>query len=68
MNRGNGFYKMPIFFFFSATMCASDAVAALTLIKADVFPKLFSLVFGEGLVKQLLNKLINKIKNKQIIN
>jgi NhaP-type Na+/H+ or K+/H+ antiporter len=38
--------------FFSATMCASDAVAALTLIKADKYPKLFSIVFGEGLVKE----------------
>lgn len=36
--------------YFSATMCASDVVAALTLIKADETPKLFSIVFGEGLV------------------
>ena len=38
--------------YFSATMCASDAVAALTLIKADKHPKLFSIIFGEGLVSK----------------
>jgi sodium/hydrogen exchanger-like protein 6/7/sodium/hydrogen exchanger 8 len=31
-------------------MCASDAVAALTMIKADQYPKLFSVVFGEGMI------------------
>ncbi|KAL4484481.1 hypothetical protein ABPG74_019658 [Tetrahymena malaccensis] len=36
--------------YFSATMCASDAIAALTLINSTVYPKLFSIVFGEGLL------------------
>ena len=31
---------------FSATICASDAVAALTIIKPQEYPKLFSIVFG----------------------
>ena len=31
-------------------MCASDSVAALTMIKADNHPKLFSVVFGEGMI------------------
>jgi sodium/hydrogen exchanger-like protein 6/7/sodium/hydrogen exchanger 8 len=35
---------------FGATMCASDSVAALTMIKADKYPKLFSVVFGEGMI------------------
>lgn len=35
---------------YSSTMCASDAVAALTMIKADQYPKLFSVVFGEGMI------------------
>ena len=35
---------------FSATICATDSVAALTMIKADKYPKLFSVVFGEGMV------------------
>ncbi|KAL4429123.1 hypothetical protein ABPG74_015151 [Tetrahymena malaccensis] len=36
--------------YFSATMCASDAIAALTLINSAAYPKLFSVVFGEGLL------------------
>lgn len=36
--------------YFSATMCASDAIAALTLINSVTYPKLFSIVFGEGLL------------------
>ena len=35
---------------YSATMSASDSVAALTMIKADQYPKLFSVVFGEGMI------------------
>lgn len=35
---------------YSATICATDSVAALTMIKADKYPKLFSIVFGEGMV------------------
>ena len=35
---------------FAATICASDSVAALTMIKPDKYPKLFSVVFGEGMV------------------
>lgn len=31
-------------------MCASDAIAGLTLISSDKYPKLFSVVFGEGLL------------------
>lgn len=36
--------------YFSSTMCASDAIAGLTLISSDKYPKLFSVVFGEGLL------------------
>lgn len=35
---------------FSATICATDSVAGLTMIKPDAHPKLFSVVFGEGMV------------------
>ena len=35
---------------FSATICATDSVAALTMIKPQKYPKLFSIVFGEGMV------------------
>jgi sodium/hydrogen exchanger-like protein 6/7/sodium/hydrogen exchanger 8 len=40
---------------FGATLCASDSVAALSMIKADKYPKLFSIVFGEGFYTKLLN-------------
>jgi len=39
-------------------MCASDAVAALTIIKADKYPKLFSIVFGEGLLNDAVSIII----------
>lgn len=35
---------------YSATICASDSVAALTMIKPNKYPKLFSVVFGEGMI------------------
>lgn len=35
---------------YSATICASDSVAALTMIKPNKYPKLFSIVFGEGMI------------------
>lgn len=35
---------------YSATICASDSVAALTMIKPSKYPKLFSVVFGEGMI------------------
>lgn len=35
---------------FSATICATDSVAALAMIKSDKYPKLFAVIFGEGMV------------------
>ena len=35
---------------YSATICATDSVAALTMIKPGQYPKLFSIVFGEGMI------------------
>ncbi|MCA9735966.1 cation:proton antiporter [candidate division KSB1 bacterium] len=46
---------------FSATISASDAVAALTIIKATEFPKLFSIVFGEGLVNDAVAIILFKV-------
>ena len=43
---------------FSATMCASDSVAALTMIKPDQYPKLFSVVFGEGMINDAVSIII----------
>jgi len=39
---------------YSATLCASDAVAALTMIKFDQSPTLFSIIFGEGIVNDAI--------------
>lgn len=46
---------------FSATICASDAVAALTIIKPHEYPKLFSIVFGEGLVNDAVAIILFKV-------
>jgi len=40
---------------FSATICATDSVAALAMIKPDKFPKLFSVLFGEGMVNDAVS-------------
>ena len=40
---------------YSATICATDSVAALTLIPSDIYPKLFSVVFGEGIVNDAVS-------------
>jgi NhaP-type Na+/H+ or K+/H+ antiporter len=34
----------------SSLMCSSDVLAAITIIKYEEQPRLFSLVFGEGIV------------------
>lgn len=43
---------------YSATICATDSVAALTLISSDQHPKLFSIVFGEGMVNDAVSIII----------
>ncbi|EWS72871.1 sodium/hydrogen exchanger family protein (macronuclear) [Tetrahymena thermophila SB210] len=53
--------------YFSATMCSSDTIAALALISSKTYPKLFSVVVGEGLlndaVSLILFNSISKIVN-----
>jgi NhaP-type Na+/H+ or K+/H+ antiporter len=39
----------------SATVSATDSVAALTLINPDKYPKLYSVVFGEGMVNDAVS-------------
>lgn len=34
----------------SSLLCSSDVIAAISIIKYEEQPKLFSLVFGEGIV------------------
>lgn len=42
----------------SATLCSSDAVAALTMINQETQSRLFSVVFGEGLVNDAVSIII----------
>lgn len=37
-------------FVISSLLCSSDVIAAISIIKYEEQPKLFSLVFGEGIV------------------
>ena len=46
---------------YSATICASDSVAALTMIKPSKYPKLFSIVFGEGMVNDAVAIILFKV-------
>ncbi|KRX03049.1 hypothetical protein PPERSA_08124 [Pseudocohnilembus persalinus] len=41
--------------YFASTMCASDAIAAVTLINGEKYPRLFSIVFGEGLLNDAVS-------------
>ncbi|CAD8164329.1 unnamed protein product [Paramecium octaurelia] len=43
---------------YSATICATDSVAALNLIPSQQYPKLFSVVFGEGMVNDAVSIII----------
>lgn len=45
---------------YSATICATDSVAALTLISSDKHPKLFSVVFGEGMINDAVSIILFK--------
>lgn len=53
---------------FSATICATDSVAALTLISPKKFPKLFSIIFGEGMVNDAVAIILFKVVGIAIIN
>jgi len=57
---------------FSATICATDSVAALTLIKPLQYPKLFSVIFGEGMINDavaiILFKVVGKYKLNKVIS
>ena len=46
---------------YSATISASDSVAALTLINPLLFPKLFSIIFGEGMVNDAVAIILFKV-------
>jgi sodium/hydrogen exchanger-like protein 6/7/sodium/hydrogen exchanger 8 len=45
---------------YSSTICATDSVAALTMLNSDKYPKLFSVVFGEGMVNDAVSIILFK--------
>lgn len=49
---------------FSATISATDSVAALTLIDSIKFPKMFSIIFGEGMVNDAVAIILFKVVGK----
>jgi len=46
---------------YSATISATDSVAALTLISPAQYPKLFSIIFGEGMVNDAVAIILFKV-------
>lgn len=49
---------------YSATICATDSVAALAMIKPEKYPKLFSVIFGEGMVNDSVSIILfQTVKN-----
>jgi NhaP-type Na+/H+ or K+/H+ antiporter len=56
----------------SSLLCSSDVIAAITIVKYEEQPKLFSLVFGEGIVNDavaiiLFNTVKKSLASYQII-
>ena len=47
-------------------MCATDSVAALTLISSDLNPKLFSVVFGEGMMNDGVSIILFKALSEMV--
>lgn len=52
---------------YSATISATDSVAALTLIKSSEFPQLFSIIFGEGMVNDAVAIILFKVVGNSIL-
>ena len=42
----------------ASVLCATDTVAALTIVKEKEFPQLYSIMFGEGIVNDAVSILI----------
>lgn len=40
---------------FCALMCSSDVIAAVSILKYETQPKIFSLVFGEGIMNDAVS-------------
>lgn len=49
-------------------LCANDYVAMLSIIKEEFYPKLNSILFGEGIIKNALSILIFDTVQKVFLN
>jgi NhaP-type Na+/H+ or K+/H+ antiporter len=53
----------------SSLLCSSDVIAAISIIKYEEQPKLFSLVFGEGIVNDAVAIILfNTVSNIIVSN
>jgi NhaP-type Na+/H+ or K+/H+ antiporter len=52
----------------AAVLCATDTVAALTIVKEKTFPTLHSILFGEGVVNDAVSILLFRAVETLIIN
>lgn len=49
----------------ASVLCATDTVAALTILKEKEFPKLNAILFGEGIVNDAVSILIFETIQRQ---
>ena len=51
----------------AAVLCATDTVAALTIVKEKSYPTLYSILFGEGVVNDAVSILMFRAVEKLIL-
>lgn len=51
----------------AAVLCATDTVAALTIVKEKSFPTLNSILFGEGVVNDAISILLFRAVEKLLL-
>ena len=54
--------------FICALMCSSDIIAAVTIVKPDEQPKLFSIILGEGLLNDAVSIVLFETMKKFALN
>jgi NhaP-type Na+/H+ or K+/H+ antiporter len=45
-------------FLISSLLCSSDVIAAISIVKYEEQPKLFSIIFGEGIVNDAVSLIL----------
>ena len=55
-------------FLFTALLCSSDVVAAVSIVSYEAQPKLYSCVFGEGVFNDIVSIILfNTVNNLQTV-